>query len=66
MEKVVIIGGNAAGLTAAARAKRLDPRLDITVVEKTSSHFLQHVRNPVFPFEPRDAGKPGLLLSGEF
>src|SRR5712672_1189278 len=34
MEKLVIIGGNAAGLTAAARAKRLDPRLDITVLEK--------------------------------
>jgi len=34
MEKLVIIGGNAAGLTAAARAKRIDPRLDITVLEK--------------------------------
>src|SRR4051812_2684097 len=34
MEKVVIIGGNAAGLTAAARAKRVDPRLEITVLEK--------------------------------
>jgi NADPH-dependent 2,4-dienoyl-CoA reductase/sulfur reductase-like enzyme len=34
MEKVVIIGGNAAGLTAAARAKRIDPRLNITVLEK--------------------------------
>lgn len=34
MEKLVIIGGNAAGLTAASRAKRIDPRLDITVLEK--------------------------------
>src|SRR5205814_1336083 len=34
MEKLVIIGGNAAGLTAATRAKRIDPRLDITVLEK--------------------------------
>src|SRR6187399_258363 len=34
MEKLVIIGGNAAGLTAAARAKRINPGLDITVVEK--------------------------------
>jgi len=34
MEKLVIIGGNAAGLTAAARAKRINPRLDITVLEK--------------------------------
>src|SRR5688500_13666037 len=34
MEKILIIGGNAAGLTAASRAKRLSPRLDITVIEK--------------------------------
>src|SRR5215475_1597436 len=34
MEKIVIIGGNAAGLTAATRAKRIDPRLHITVIEK--------------------------------
>ena len=34
MEKIVIVGGNAAGLTAASRAKRIDPRLNITVVEK--------------------------------
>ena len=32
--KILIIGGNAAGLTAASRAKRLDPKLDITVLEK--------------------------------
>src|SRR6185436_14490211 len=34
MEKLVIIGGNAAGLTAATRAKRINPRLNITVLEK--------------------------------
>src|SRR5438552_5998941 len=33
--KIVIIGGNAAGLTAASRAKRLDPRLNVTVLEKS-------------------------------
>lgn len=33
-KKVVIIGGNDAGLSAAGRAKRLDPSLDITVLEK--------------------------------
>jgi CoA-dependent NAD(P)H sulfur oxidoreductase len=33
--KILIIGGNAAGLTAAARAKRIDPRLDVTVLEKS-------------------------------
>ena len=34
MDKILIIGGNAAGLTAASRAKRIDPRLDVTVLEK--------------------------------
>src|ERR1051326_1236281 len=34
MEKILIIGGNAAGLTAASRAKRIDPRLHVTVLEK--------------------------------
>jgi NADPH-dependent 2,4-dienoyl-CoA reductase/sulfur reductase-like enzyme len=34
MERIVIIGGNAAGLTAASRAKRIDPRLDVAVIEK--------------------------------
>jgi NADPH-dependent 2,4-dienoyl-CoA reductase/sulfur reductase-like enzyme len=34
MDRILIIGGNAAGLTAASRAKRLDPRLDVTVLER--------------------------------
>ena len=34
-EKIVVIGGNAAGLGAASRARRVDPRLDVTVVEKS-------------------------------
>lgn len=34
MEKILIIGGNASGLTAASRAGRIDPRLSVTVVEK--------------------------------
>lgn len=34
MERILVIGGNAAGLTAASRAKRLDSRLDVTVLEK--------------------------------
>ncbi len=33
--RIVIIGGNAAGMSAASRAKRLDPRLDITVLERS-------------------------------
>src|SRR5437588_5304363 len=31
---LVVIGGVAAGLSAAARARRIDPRLDIVVLEK--------------------------------
>src|SRR5215470_13886983 len=31
---LVVIGGVAAGLSAAARARRLDPRLEIIVLEK--------------------------------
>ena len=31
---LVVIGGVAAGLSAAARARRLDPRLEIVVLEK--------------------------------
>lgn len=31
---LVVIGGNAAGMSAAARARRLDPRLEIVVLEK--------------------------------
>jgi len=34
VEKILIIGGNASGLTAASRAGRIDPRLSVTVVEK--------------------------------
>ena len=34
MRKIVIIGGNAAGLSAASRAKRVDSTLDITVLER--------------------------------
>jgi NADPH-dependent 2,4-dienoyl-CoA reductase/sulfur reductase-like enzyme len=33
--KILIIGGNAAGLTAASRAKRIDPNLNVTVLEKS-------------------------------
>jgi NADPH-dependent 2,4-dienoyl-CoA reductase/sulfur reductase-like enzyme len=33
-ENILVIGGNAAGLTAASRAKRLNPRLNVTVCEK--------------------------------
>ena len=34
-KKIIIIGGVAAGMSAAAKAKRLNPELEITVYEKT-------------------------------
>ena len=34
MEKILIIGGNSAGMTAASRARRLNPRVGITVLEQ--------------------------------
>jgi len=33
--KFVVIGGDAAGMSAASRAKRNRPELDVTVLEKT-------------------------------
>lgn len=32
--KILVVGGNAAGLAAASRAKRVDPTLNVTVLEK--------------------------------
>ncbi|MEM0445740.1 MAG: NAD(P)-binding protein, partial [Nitrososphaerota archaeon] len=34
--RVLVIGGGAAGASAAARARRLDPQSDITLVEASS------------------------------
>ena len=36
-ERHLIIGGNAAGMTAASRAKRLAPSLDITVIGRKNA-----------------------------
>jgi protoporphyrinogen oxidase len=33
--KFVVIGADAAGMSAASRAKRTQPEMDITVLEKT-------------------------------
>lgn len=35
MMKVVVVGGSAAGMAAAAKAKRMDPSLDIIIFEKS-------------------------------
>jgi NADPH-dependent 2,4-dienoyl-CoA reductase/sulfur reductase-like enzyme len=35
-ERLVIIGGGAAGLSAASRARRVKPSLDITIIEKSN------------------------------
>ncbi|HSR67891.1 MAG TPA: FAD-dependent oxidoreductase [Acidobacteriota bacterium] len=39
-EKIVVIGGNAAGMTAASRAKRLDPDLRILILE--AGHYISY------------------------
>ncbi len=39
-DRVVVIGGNAAGMTAASRAKRLAPDLDVTILE--ASDFISY------------------------
>lgn len=33
--KFVVIGGDAAGMSAASRARRQDPSLEVTVLERT-------------------------------
>jgi protoporphyrinogen oxidase len=33
-ERVIVIGGNAAGMTAASKAKRVNPQLQIDVYEE--------------------------------
>ncbi|MEM4082791.1 MAG: NAD(P)-binding protein, partial [Saccharolobus sp.] len=35
MERLIIIGGGAAGMTAASWARRLRPNMEITVFEET-------------------------------
>ncbi len=36
MTRILVVGGNAAGMTAASRAKRLDPSLEVTILEASS------------------------------
>ncbi|MCX7020836.1 MAG: NAD(P)-binding protein, partial [bacterium] len=35
--RILVVGGNAAGLSAAARAKREDPRAEVVVLEATDT-----------------------------
>ena len=61
VEKILIIGGNAAGLTAAARAKRIDPRLNVTVVEKGPVGGQKVQREQAFSEDLELSGKPVFL-----
>ncbi len=45
--RLVVIGGNASGLSAAARARRIDRQLDITVLEQGPVHLLLGLRAPL-------------------
>ena len=45
---LVVIGGVAAGLSAAAHAPRIDPRLDIIVLEKSSVISYSACGSPYF------------------
>ena len=44
MNKVIIVGGGAAGFFAAINAKEMNPDLDITILEK-GKEVLQKVRS---------------------
>lgn len=45
--KIVIIGGIAAGMSAAAKAKRLDPSTEIIVIEQEEYVSFGHVAFPI-------------------
>lgn len=45
--KIVIIGGIAAGMSAAAKAKRLDPSTEIIVIEQEDMFHSGHVAFPI-------------------
>ena len=43
--RFVVIGGDAAGMSAASRAKRNAPSIDVVVLEQTQDVFLQRLRH---------------------
>ncbi len=43
MMKIIIIGGTSAGTSAAAKANRLNKKLDITIYEKQILYLLEPV-----------------------
>ena len=47
-KKIVVIGGSAAGPKAAARAKRLDPDAEVTVIQKASEMSMASCGYPYF------------------
>ncbi|HOX92096.1 MAG TPA: FAD-dependent oxidoreductase, partial [Spirochaetales bacterium] len=60
IQKLVIIGGVAAGATAAARARRIDPNASITIVEAGSYVSFANCGLPYFI--SRDIEKRGSLI----
>ena len=64
--KIVIIGGNAAGLPAASRAKRVDPRLKVTVLEKGPYISYSTCGIPYYFAKMVTAERPGVVHAGVF
>ncbi len=60
--RLLVIGGVAAGLSAAARARRIDAGLEILVLEKGADHFLWRLRPALLHRRPRPARQPAHRL----
>ena len=47
-ERLIVIGGDGAGMSAASKARKLKPDLDITVFEKSGYVSYARLRNALF------------------